>query len=85
MSWDEKRKNWIEDEWLCRICGTEQLAKEMLLDFAEGRPFDNDQEIRVTRCFGKRKNPFIRGEELDRNNPNATEREWMRYAVFQVA
>ena len=85
MKWDEKAGIWKEDEWLIRICVTERIARELLYAFGDGRPFDDSYEKRVTRYFGKRRNPLIHGDEFtDKDDKRIVEREWMRYARFAV-
>ena len=84
MWWNEKLKRWDEDEWLTQIY--EQLcdAREAVYQFANGKPFDGNRDMQVTRYFGKRTDPFYRGKELEKGDPEIVEREWMRYAVYNV-
>lgn len=84
MKWDPKTETWTEDEWLCRICWSEECARAFLEDFADGRPYDNNMEVQVTRYFRKRSNPFVRGEELPKGDPDAWERDWMRYCAYPI-
>lgn len=56
----------------------------MLWKFADGHPFDNNTENRVTRYFGKQPDPFTKGPELSKGDPNVTEQEWMRYSVYTI-
>lgn len=84
LSWDAKRKRWNEDEWLTQIYASLREAKDAVMQFAEGHPFDNDRELQVTRYFGKSADPFNRGKELSKGDQRIVLYEWMRYAVFQV-
>lgn len=82
--WDPKKQEWQHDEWLFRICGDRWTALGDVLKFAEGRPFSNPQETQVVRYFRKRKNLLIRGEEVEKDDKDICEREWMRYSEYRV-
>lgn len=84
MKWDTKKKEWKDDEWLSQIYASLQEAKAAIENFAEGRPFDNDRELQVTRHFGKGADIFSRGEELPKDDKRVVLHEWMRYAEFQL-
>lgn len=84
LKWDSRKREWKEDEWLTQIYGELQEAKEAVMGFAEGRPFDNDRELQITRYFGKNLGIFERGNELPKEDPNVVMHEWMRYAEFML-
>ena len=84
LKWDPRTETWNEDEWLCKVCMTEEAARGYLEDFADGRPYDNNREAQVTRYFEKRSNPFVRGRELQKGDPGAWEKDWMRYNAYPV-
>lgn len=84
MQWDTKNKVWKEDEWLTQIYQSLKDAKDAVYRFAEGRPFDNDRELQVTRYFGKSVSPLINGKELEKGDPNIVEHVWMRYAAYTL-
>lgn len=84
LSWDAKQKKWNEDEWLTQIYASLREAKDAVMQFAEGHPFDNDRELQVTRYFGKSADPFNRGEELPKGDKRIILHEWMRYAVYTI-
>lgn len=84
LAWDPKKQEWFHDEWLTQICENQWTALRLLEEFAEGHPFDNPTENRVTRYFEKRKNAFTRGREVDAGCTDMCEKEWIRYAEFVV-
>ena len=84
IRWDSKEKRWRDDEWLTQIYEQLRDAKDAIRQFAEGHPFDNDQENKVTRYFGEPKDIFDRGEELKKGDPGVVMHEWMRYAQFKL-
>ena len=85
LRWNKKTKMWIEDEWLTQIYGKLCEAKDVVVAFSEGRPFDNDRELQVTRYFGMSENPFNHGRELSKGDPQIVLHEWMRYAVYTIS
>ncbi len=85
MLWNERDRRWDEYEWLERICWTMRQARDCLCEFGDGRPYDNNLEAQITRYYGKRTNPFIRGPEKEKDDPDIREKEWMRYAAYEIA
>lgn len=77
-------KVWIEDEWLTDLYSDMVDAKNAVRRFAEGRPFDNERELRVTRYYGRNRDAFNKGKELAKGDPDIQRHEWMRYAEFIV-
>ena len=74
----------MEDEWLTQIYASMRDARNVIEKFAEGRPYDNERELSVTRYFGSGPDEFNRGMELEKDDPKIVSREWMRMAVYTI-
>lgn len=74
----------MEDEWITEIYGDLFGAKDAVVKWAEGAPFDNDRELQITRYFGKPVSDFTHGPELREGVPGICETEWMRYAEYEI-
>ena len=75
---------WCEDEWLTDIYDDPWLARSAVERGGEGRPWDNDRELQITRCYRKRINELIQGEEIPEGHPAVCEKAWARYAEFPI-
>ena len=84
MKWDAKLGIWSDDEWLVGIYDEMWLARCAVEDWGEGRPWDNKRELQITRYYKKRKSIFEPGEEILEGEPAVCEKEWMRYAAYNV-
>lgn len=84
QKWDSKLHMWVEDEWLVDIYGDLRSAREAVEIWGEGRPFDNNRELQITRYWKKRSNPFTPGEETEEGDPALREKSWMRYDEFEI-
>lgn len=56
----------------------------MLVEWAEGAPFDNNREVQITRYFGKSQDVFNHGKELKEGMIGVCEKAWLRYAEFEI-
>lgn len=84
LQWNRKLNLWEEDEWLIGIYGEMQSARKVVEDWGEGRQWDSNLEIQITRYFGKRQNEFERGMEKMKGDPAVCEKVWLRYAEYDV-
>ena len=72
-----------DDEWLCDLYQTEGQARLALMEFAEGRPFDNPTGNKITRYYKPGPTIFEHGEETSCLTKDG-HCEWMRMAEINV-
>lgn len=82
--WNRKLGIWIEDEWLVELFEVMRDAKDRVIEWGKGAPFDNNRELQITRYFGKACDIFGHGPELREGDAGVCEKEWLRYAEFEV-
>ena len=82
--WNPKFGMWEEDEWLTDIFGRMADAKDALVRWGNGSPFDNERELQITKCFGKPPNVFTHGPELRNGDRGICEKVWLRYSEFEI-
>lgn len=84
MRWNRKLGLWIEDEWLVSLYFAMREAKEQVVEWGKGTPFDNDREMQITKYYGKPPDIFNRGPMLKEGEQGVCEKEWLRYAEFEI-
>ena len=84
LKWNRKLGIWVEDEWLTDIFGTMRDAKDAVTAWGDGTPFDNNRELQITKCFGKASDIFHHGPELREGDAAVCEKEWRRWAEFEI-
>lgn len=84
MQWNPKLHIWDWDEWLIDIYDDPWMAKAAVESWGEGRSWDNNRELQITRCYKKRTTPEEPGEEIPDGNPAVCEKMWLRYAEFRL-
>lgn len=78
-----RSRKYESDEWLCKIYTTERAAKEAVREFGEGKDFDNERELQITRFFERGQTIFENGPEslCELSGGNC---QWMRYQEYEL-
>jgi hypothetical protein len=84
LQWDAKLHIWNEDEWPVEIYKERWLARRKVEEWGEGKPFDNNREMQITRYFRKRSTMAEQGQEITEGDPAICEKVWLRFAEFEV-
>jgi hypothetical protein len=66
------------------LYGTLRSARDALIEWGEGAPFDNPRELQITRYYRKPPDIFSKGAELKEGYAGVCEKAWLRYAEFEI-
>lgn len=71
------------DEWLIGVHATSQEAREAVMAFGDGKPFDTNGEMQITRYHAKSDSDFRLGPETLCQVKGGC-KEWVRYEPYPV-